>query len=227
MKLFRGERLCQEWKLGIRRHQLGDFTARVRRHQNDRKPRVQVTSTLGQLASVHVWHNEIGQEKPDFTRVLLEISQGLPTISCRPGLVAQCTNNSAGDGARRLLVVHDENCRFCRKAGSPLSSRGHMGSWQHDHCLCPSPRREVARTLVRLTRTARNLGGQKQHRRDTGQPTAVNWRLATLRSCLSESFYDDAAAAFARPGSSNSGLCARPQSTEREACTLQEDAAAQ
>jgi hypothetical protein len=71
--------------------------ARVRRHQNDRKPRVQVTSTLGQLASVHVWHDDIGQEKPDFTRVLLEVSQGFPTIPCRPGLIAQCTNHSAGD----------------------------------------------------------------------------------------------------------------------------------
>jgi hypothetical protein len=74
VKLLRGERLRQKRKLGIRGHKLGDFSTWVRRHKHDREPGMQVSGALGQLASVHIRHHDVGQEEADFAWVLLQIA---------------------------------------------------------------------------------------------------------------------------------------------------------
>src|SRR4051794_20026944 len=101
---------------------------------------MEIASPFGQLTAIHVRHDNVGEDQPDFARMLLDVPECLAPISRGAGLIAERAYHPAGSRARRFLVINDQDRGIRGIAGATVSSAGHEGSWRPLAAVAP-PRR--------------------------------------------------------------------------------------
>jgi len=73
---------------------------------------MQVSRALGKLTAIHIRHHDVSEEEPNFAGMLLQISQGLPSVPCGACLIPKRTNHSAGHRPGCFLIINDEDRGF-------------------------------------------------------------------------------------------------------------------
>src|SRR3954454_6468932 len=104
---------------------------------------MEIAGPFGQLTAIHIGHDNVGEDQPDFTRMLLDIPECLAPISRGPGLIAERAYHPAGSRARRFLVINDQDRGIRGIAGATVSSAGHEGSWRPLAAVAPATTRVI------------------------------------------------------------------------------------
>src|SRR3954468_3765053 len=91
---------------------------------------MEIASPFGQLTAIHIGHDNVGENQPNFARMLLDVPECLAPISRGAGLIAERAYHPAGSRARRFLVINDQDRGIRGIAGATVSSAGHEGSWR-------------------------------------------------------------------------------------------------
>src|SRR3954467_11076970 len=118
---------------------------------------MQIAGPFGQLTAIHIGHDNVGENQPNFARMLLDVPECLAPISRGPGLIAERAYHPAGSRARRFLVINDQDRGIRGIAGATVSSAGHERSWRPLAAVAPATTR-VFRVLVRQAPS--NPGGR-------------------------------------------------------------------
>src|SRR3954449_4656752 len=109
---------------------------------------MQIAGPFGQLTAIHIGHDNVGEDQPDFARMLLDVPECLAPISRGAGLIAERAYHPAGSRARRFLVINDQDRGIRGIAGATVCSAGHEGSWR--------PLAAVALATTRVFRMVRS-----------------------------------------------------------------------
>src|SRR4051812_11549300 len=109
---------------------------------------MEIASPFGQLTAIHVRHDDVGENQPNFARMLLDVAESLPPVSRGAGLITERAYHAAGSRARGLLVINDQDRGIGGIARPTVSSAGHEGSWRPLAAVAPATTR-VFRVLAR------------------------------------------------------------------------------
>src|SRR4051812_12878539 len=102
---------------------------------------MEIASPFGQLTAIHVRHDDVGENQPNFARMLLDVAESLPPVSRGAGLITERAYHAAGSRARGLLVINDQDRGIGGIARPTVSSAGHEGSWRPLAAVAPATTR--------------------------------------------------------------------------------------
>jgi hypothetical protein len=118
-----GEWLGQERRAGLEQAVL-EYFGREPRHVQDRLARPALLDVPPKLPAIHPRHLDVGKDKMNAARVLLDRGYRFPAVTCFERLIAGPGQHAAGQTPDSLFIVYDQDREA---AGRPLGPRVRTG----------------------------------------------------------------------------------------------------